>query len=41
MIAFAAHAKDNPELLFNSENYEETFITFLKEEDKILYRRIF
>ena len=41
VIAFAAHAKDNPDLLFNYKNYEETFINFCEEKDKILYRKMF
>ena len=41
VTAFSVHAKDNPELLFHSKNYEETFMNFLDEEDKMVYKRIF
>ena len=39
--AFAEHVKNKPELLFKSKNYEETFIDFGDEDDKLLFRSTF
>ena len=39
--AFAEHAKNEPELLYNSKNYEETLLDFCDQEDKILLKTMF
>ena len=38
---FVSQMKDNPETIFKSTNYEDTFIDFCEDSDKPLYRRIF
>jgi hypothetical protein len=38
---FASKMKENPEPIFKSTNYEETFIDFCEDSEKHLYRRIF
>ena len=40
-FSFANYMKKNPELLFKSKNYEETFFNFSEEIDKPLYLEIF
>ena len=37
---FAEHVKNKPELLFNSNNYEETFLDFCDEDDKLFFRKL-
>ena len=39
--AFSEHAKNEPELLYNSKNYEETLLDFCDQEDKILLKTMF
>ena len=39
--SFASKVKENPDVIFKSTNYEETFIDFCEESEKPLYRRIF
>ena len=40
-LSFANAMKENPDILFKSENYEETFLNFSEENDKELYLQLF
>jgi hypothetical protein len=40
-LSFANAVKKNPDILFKSKNYEETFLNFSEENYKKLYLQFF
>ena len=40
-LAFATKVKEHPKILFESKNYEETFMNFCEENDQNLYKKMF